>query len=138
MKTNRALIAGLVLVSISILILLTVPLTLDRINDSLMVLILVLLIVGFPFACAGSLLVSSSLPAIGKGIHESVILTVGILISILGGIMWVFFLFTAFLSLYVLAILNVFFIPMSILAGLFGGWMIGVGLPGKKRVEIDE
>lgn len=138
MRTNRRLIIGSVLVLISMLILLIVPLVLDRIDDSLRVLMLVLLIVGFPFACSGNLLVTSNSPAIGKGSHESVLLTIGVLISILGGIMWVILLVSAFYPLPVLAIVYVFFTPISILAGLFGGWMIGLGLPGKKRVEIHE
>ena len=132
------MIIGSFLVLISILILFIVPFILDRIGDSLMVLILALLIVGFPFACFGSILVASSYPAIGNAGRDYGLIIIGSLISIFGAMAWVFFLVSALYDLYILAILNYYSIPMSILAGLFGGWVIGVGLPGKRRVEIDE
>jgi hypothetical protein len=137
MKANRTLIAGLVLVSISVLILFLIPI-LASIYDFSFVLYLTAVILGFPTACSGSILVTSSLPAIGKGSNDSGLLVIGIFLSLFGIILWIFTLILAFIPLGYLAILYVYSIPMSILVGLFSGWMIGLGLPGKKQVEIDE
>ena len=135
METNKKLIAGLVLLSISVLILILVPI-LASIYDFSFVLYLTAVILGFPSACSGSILVTSSLPAIGKGSHDSGLLLIGILLSLSGIILWVFTVIVIFISLGYLAVLYVYSIPISILLGLFGGWLVGLGLPGRKKKEI--
>jgi hypothetical protein len=134
MRTNKRLIIGSFLVLISILILLLLPI-LFSINNSFLwrvgaALYLIAVFAGFPAACAGSILVTSSLPAIGKGSYESGILIFGFMISVLGIVVWVFSLVGGFY----LPVLSVYFPPVSVLAGLLGGWVIGLGLPGKKMV----
>ena len=138
MKTNRTSITGYVLLSISILILVLVLPFSDRIADLSAVLYVMVLIIGFPFACFGSALVVGGLPTVGKGGYSHGVLIFGIFISILGVILWVGSLITAFYPLGDMAILHVIPVFSAIPVGLFGGWLIGLGLPGRKRVEIDE
>jgi hypothetical protein len=138
MRKNKSLIIGSVLALISILILFLLPI-LFSINDSFLwrvgaALYLIAAFAGFPIACAGSILVASSLPAIGKGSCDSGLIIFGIIISVLGIVAWVF----SLVGGYYLPVLTLYFAPVSIVAGLFGGWMIGMGLPGKKMVETDE
>lgn len=136
MKIGKTLIAGYILLSIGILILFTVPAAQDKIYDSSFVLYLVLSIVSYPFSLAGSILMTMSLLAVGK-VNRGIIV-LGILVSVFGGILW---LVAVFMSLGPYDDCSGFYVGalvLSILAGLLGGFIIGLGSPGKKKEEADE
>jgi len=138
-KYKLVLLLGLVLFSASVLVLILVPPIMDTILKSSTLAVLMISIIGFPFAFLGSLLTSNCLHSVTK--LSPVYVVISVLVSLFSGIVWVISIVSA-VAMYDGSDIGLGFhvgsLIASIIFGILGGLMLGRGLPGKMRKSADD